>query len=341
MKKVLALSVMLVYVLSGCGFGNIHDNGDAISNTNTITSIEASISSSIFSATDYIQNTLENDEMTQQIVPVDNERVCRDFHEVDEAYNGFDCLCLYSIDDKFDEIIIDETKHDVSFNIHMKLRYPSIAIDYDEVANFDKTNYMLRYIAYKIVGDSHYPDSRLQSFHLEVDFDEILDWGWPSYQNTWETNYEVFNSTSDLISVLYRFKIGSTMRIISNIALVTIDICTGEPITLGMLFNEERIETIIREGGYELIEGNYLPGGIALDSAETHNGIANSFRNSPGARSVEIYQPGEHELYNPYDSSNFCIDDDYIYIWAYFYNSLNGYVLIRIPIDDLVELEKQ
>ena len=327
----LTVFIILLVIVAGCGLVQSLEDGDSNETKNTLynngTRLGGFMSSLHGKEEMILPDVSQFDERD-----IENEysdvatEICKDIDQIP-----------YRINNQYEVTAIYESEFYSTCAVEWRVRYPQLASDcIDNTVALDEVNYMLKYLAYKFIGGNDFPDINLRSFILEPMYKEkstgVFRW-------FGETKYEILFCDVEYISALYRGFRG-VYNAWSGIALATLNIRTGELLTLDMLFDAEQIESLIREGNYELVEGNYLPGGIDIDSMETHNDIANNFRDSPGAVSIENAQPGEYDLYNPYDSMNFCIDGEYIYIWVYYCDSLHGYVLIRMLIADLAELEK-
>ena len=237
----------------------------------------------------------------------------------------------YSIHHEIDFVYINKSERIAEYIVDGSINYLILTGDDNaEEKNIDRINYMLRYIPYTTAGSGFFPDENLGSFRLEHDCNEwdnseVFHW-------RGSTNWEIVMADAEYFSVKYRFWLRDAIRSWYTIGLATFDMATGELISVGSLYDTERIADCIKEGRGVLLNEYHLTDGFDMDSPEIHAEFAMSFLSA-------LTQNGGNlagvEYYDSSSSANFCLDDSYIYVKVPYEDSLDGYVLLAVPRNEI------
>ena len=128
---------------------------------------------------------------------------------------------------------------------------------------------------------------------------------------------------------------------------VTIDLETASWVDMPAFTDLDALLSGIRSGRYEVLSGGYQPGGwegpeMADDFADTlaeqadpaywRDEIGVDLDNAPVAAEVETADgPVEYLYFTRHPDWDFGVDDEAVYLQFSFYDSLDGYVLLKIP----------
>ena len=104
----------------------------------------------------------------------------------------------------------------------------------------------------------------------------------------------------------------------------SISLTSGEMLPFTDYFSKEDVIKAIRSLKFELIEGQYSPGGYKGDEPKITEGFAEAVK--------KLEDDTETYMGNTY---NFAIDDRSAYIHFPFYDSLRGYVILKFSLDAL------
>lgn len=105
---------------------------------------------------------------------------------------------------------------------------------------------------------------------------------------------------------------------------ITINLTSGEMVPFTDYFSKEDVIKAIRSLKFEMIEGQYSPGGYKGDEPRITEGFVTAIK--------ELEESSDSYLGNIY---NFAVDDRSAYIRFPFYDSLWGYVILKFSLDAL------
>ena len=178
-------------------------------------------------------------------------------------------------------------------------------------------NELLKNVPFSIVTDDGTYESAVRRF------DEMLAEG---NSISIEVDYEIIHNDNETISVSFDwFSIYYRMQIYSEKLFVTVDLRTGELVSLEDYADVPALIEKLENKNYEVVEGTYNPGGWKGYEPDIVTDFIEAFK-----LSLEKKNASPHE-YNRYSGTNFCLDRDSLYINFYFYDSLDGYVILKIP----------
>ena len=155
-----------------------------------------------------------------------------------------------------------------------------------------------------------------------------------------DVGYEVLYFDAETLSLCFKGSVASGgVRVISDEYYVTIDLTSGDYIRLTERYTAQAVHQAISNGHYEVIEGDYLPGGWG-DHFAMREEFAKAFET--GLQYADAWRLerapfsfGKYEVeYSGMDSESpeyFGMDSENIYVRFGFYDSLNGYCVLKIP----------
>jgi len=229
---------------------------------------------------------------------------------------------------RYDEIIEDYSELCDDYHIEGNIHYPVIIpIREEDYENIKRVNSILRYIPYNLVGKVYFPPNNLKMLLFEPDSETLERAKWFYWYGT--TDYSIEYVDKSTICVKYNGITIDRQRRYPSVALITIDLQTGEFVKIRSLYDELIVSECIMNGHFDLIDGNYLPGGINANDINTRNEISESFINGIN-KDADNWIDSDLELFCFNQSMNFNIDEENIYINVNYYDSLNGYIIIKI-----------
>lgn len=105
---------------------------------------------------------------------------------------------------------------------------------------------------------------------------------------------------------------------------ITINLLSGEMVPFTDYFSKEDVIKAIRSLKFEMLEGQYSPGGYKGDEPRITEGFVTAIK--------ELEEKSDSYMGNIY---NFAIDDSFAYIRFPFDDSLNRYVILKFGLDAL------
>lgn len=105
---------------------------------------------------------------------------------------------------------------------------------------------------------------------------------------------------------------------------ITINLLSGEMVPFTDYFSKEDVIKAIRSLKFEMLEGQYSPGGYKGDEPRITEGFVTAIK--------ELEESSDSYMGNIY---NFAIDDSFAYIRFPFDDSLNRYVILKFGLDAL------
>lgn len=232
--------------------------------------------------------------------------------------------------------------------IDLDLHYPQVSCLQNSVAE-QKINLMLLDMAFKVCGD------RLSLINAEKTFRELQTTTeyTDSLNLCGEIDYKVMSCNADYLSIwFFGSYTWARTGVYSFEYLVTIDIETAEYEYLNDCFDVNKIIENILNGHFKLISGDYLPGGINLESPEVRqqfvdaliSGLqeydhsawaANRWLNDKKLQVIDTSNGKyEYEEYDIYRNGNFVVDNNELFVYLRYLDSLNGYVILQLEADN-------
>ena len=231
--------------------------------------------------------------------------------------------------------------------VDLNLRYPQISGMVDKDTEHI-INLMLFDIAFKSFGDSMTLINVPEALKLAQKY---INQSHTDTSMVAEIDYKVINYTSPYLSLHFsgRNTAGNT-KVNDFEYLVTINVETATYLNLTSYISMDDIKAVILEGDFEILAGEYSPGGWdaeemaeqfvkALEEGldeetlqEGHQLFSNRWDN--GRSIQQICVNDKQYSYSEYDtlsSENFCFNKDSIFVRFEFLDSLDGYVLLEIP----------
>ena len=155
-------------------------------------------------------------------------------------------------------------------------------------------------------------------------FNDIVNHGLNTFWSG-ENEYNIIHMSEDCISVSYEGEsYFGGLRPSFFHDYITISLTSGEMLPFTDYFSKEDVIKAIRSLKFELIEGQYSPGGYKGDEPKITEGFAEAVK--------KLEDNTETYMGNTY---NFAIDDKSAYIEFPFYDSLWGYVILKFSLDAL------
>lgn len=133
-----------------------------------------------------------------------------------------------------------------------------------------------------------------------------------------EGTCKIYLFDDDYISVGYKCDFGNGGSQITVNRLLTINLSTGESVNLKDFVNTDSIIKNIKKLKFDILEGSYTDGFGTGKEDERISSFIEAFQES-----IEN------------DSTEFSIDNTYLYLNFYYYDSLDGYMLLRFKLNDL------
>lgn len=262
-------------------------------------------------------------------------------------------FCLIFIAFVFLSFLLCKFKFDNTSNHQPESKYPFIKIT--PITNFYNNNYYGKILNYRInshaeIGDRRYivkyniqypelykikKNSILQKVNNQMkmilfqdvqedDYDQIL-YNFSSIINKKQEGVESAEGTckiylfdDDYISVGYKCDFYNGGTILTEDRLLTINLGTGESVDLKDFVNTDAIIKTIKNLRFDIIEGSYTDGFGTGKEEERISSFIEALQES-----IE------------FNSTEFSIDNTYLYLKFQYYDSLNGYMLMRFELNDL------
>lgn len=196
------------------------------------------------------------------------------------------------------------------------IRYPQITEMQDESLQ-GKINKLLLNAATQALNHENAEDT------LKL-FDDIVNHGLNTFWSC-DNEYHIVYAGDDRISVSYKGMsyFGGAYPSSFN-DYITISLGSGEMVPFTDYFSKENVIAAIRSLEFDLFEGHYNPGGYEGHEPKIVEGFI--------AEVEELEDSFDTFMGNTY---NFAMDDRFAYIEFPFYDSLNGYVVLRFNLDTL------
>jgi len=237
---------------------------------------------------------------------------------------------------EFGNIVISTVRFQYELGIEipqtvaLDLKYPKIS-GLEDPAKEDIINAMLLDVATKSLGD----EFTLSSFaEYLTDVDVTEDISTANYYGA-EIEFKCLSCSDEYISFHFTgWTAYNSLSVRFFEFLVTISLT--EPSYLKL--NTDKLSYAIQSGQYEVITGNYAPGGWEKKD------MAGSFIQAINDQSkqddikIESYRIGsdaeiQYEVYDVNDIKNYALDEAHTYVKFYFADSLYGYVILCIDSD--------
>ena len=207
------------------------------------------------------------------------------------------------------------TGHRIPY-LFSSIRYPQVSGMDDKSIEKKINNLLINAVTQSM--DHKNADEILSLFH------NIVNHGFTEF---WECDneYNIIHVGEDSISVSYEgasYFGGLHPSFFHD--YITINLTNGEMVPFTDHFSKEDVIKAIRSLKFEMIEGQYNPGGYKGDEPKITEGFAEAVK--------ELEDNTETYMGNTY---NFAIDDRSAYIHFPFYDSLDGYVILKFSLDAL------
>lgn len=258
-------------------------------------------------------------------------------------------------DETIDNIVLKRTRYTLTVEgkeegtnaIKLDFQYPQLSGLEDKTAE-RTVNLMLFDVAFKVFGDEMTLCNVKEALEKAVEYAEFSP---SSTDLVAQVDYEIISYTPPYLSLRYfGDNVAGGARVNVFEQLLTIDIDTATYLPLVSTVDVDALERKILQGDFEVLSGRYLPGGWdetkvpalfwdaiirGLDEEtlkEWHSLF--SSRWDSGESIQTIYVQGQACCYHEYDSftsNNHAFDDNSIYVRFVYADSLNGYVILKIP----------
>lgn len=233
--------------------------------------------------------------------------------------------------------------------VDLKLQYPQLSGMEDKETEWT-INLMLFDIAFKSLGDSVTLTNVPEALQLAL---EHKDEYRTDTSLVAEFDYKVLDYTYPYLSLFFNERSISANMIVNDFEhLVTINVETAAYLNLTSVISMDKIETAILDGNFEVLSGAYSPGCWdaadmterfieALKGGENEEAIQDISDHSDKNQSIQqINVNGKQFYYSEYDklsTENFGCNKECIFVQFKFYDSLNGYIILKIPLNAIKE----
>lgn len=231
-------------------------------------------------------------------------------------YGGhFDLFSINKVKDieiKDEQYIFEKNKKDGSLWYRIEINYPQL-LALSESDRIERINMLLKNASFSVF-ESTYDEAITYLKELERE---------DRYEASVVNQYDILHLSNNYISLIYEVEAVSG-RVSIYHYYVTIDMDKGEYVGLNDLANRNQLINLIESGNFEVIEGTY---------SELHG----DYFHQPEviASFVEMLKSelDNRKFSDGYDDScqNIGMDEENLYLHFYFYDSLNGHVLLRVP----------
>ncbi|WP_312442891.1 hypothetical protein [Lacrimispora sp.] len=197
-------------------------------------------------------------------------------------------------------------------------RFFRIEVNYPQMINSsEELNETLKNTAFSLFGAKTYKEAEVSLKEDKKD---------PDYSMGISIDYEILCMTNRYMSLIFKADaFYGSGPMYSTHYLATIDLETAKYITFNDLLDIENINKAIQSGYFEIYEGTYNEFGNSHDVDRIQQ-----FIDTLGA-SMET-EPPINTDYDRNSCQNIGIDKDFIYIYFNFADSLNGYIILKIPL---------
>ena len=230
--------------------------------------------------------------------------------------------------------------------IDLDLHYPQVSCSQNSMTE-QKINLMFFDIAFKACGD------KLSLLNAEKTFRELqTTTEHTDTQNLCgEIDYKIMACDANYLSIwFFGTYTWARTRVYSYEYLVTINTATADYECLYDCFDVNQISTDILRGNFELISGDYLPGGINLESIDVRQQFVDvliselqGFNHGEwvtgrclSGKNLQVIDTSngkyEFEEYDIYKTGNFVVDGNDLFIHLPYSDSLHGYVILQLEV---------
>ena len=223
-----------------------------------------------------------------------------------------------------DQMIIAEYQNEkralgqAYLNAH--IRFPQITNMRDSSVE-EKVNRILKDVAVETV-------SYLDTDETLKMFSDIVNGNLPSQVWGGDNEYKIIFLNDEIISVNFFgdcYFGGAHPSFTSQ--HVTISLANGEKVPYTDYFSKDSMINAIKAKNFEWIEGQYT-GGYKGNEPELITKFVSTF--SEGTQDNIVY-----DKYRPSYKYSFAIDEEFVYLNMYFYDSLHGFVVLKFRLSDL------
>lgn len=140
-------------------------------------------------------------------------------------------------------------------------------------------------------------------------------------------DYDILELTDTHISLIFSADVSEgSGSIYSTQYLATIDLKTGQYILLDKLIDIDQLVSVIQQGNFEIYEGDYNE----LKDGHDIKVIQKFIEKIKNSESTTLNSDYERD-----SCQNIGVDKDFLYIYFDFPDSLNGYIILKIPLDNI------
>lgn len=231
--------------------------------------------------------------------------------------------------------------------IRLDFQYPQLSGLADKTAE-QAVNLMLFDIAFKVFGDKMTLSNVEEALEMAVEYAKCSPSGTDLVA---EVDYKIVSYSPPYLSLYYTgYNVAGAVRENDFEQLLTIDLQKGTYLDLASTVDIDSIKGKISRGEFEVLSGSYMPGGWdesevpilfwdaikrGMDEEtlkEWHSLFSPRWDSGESIQTINIQgQVCHYREFDSFTSNNHAYDDNSIYVRFVYEDSLNGYVILKIP----------
>lgn len=257
-------------------------------------------------------------------------------------------------DEPIDDIMLKRTRYTLTVEgeegrnaIKLDFQYPQLSGLTNKVTE-QTVNLMLFDVAFKVFGDKMTLCNVNEALETATQYAKFSP---SSTDLVAEVDYEVVSYSPPYLSLHYTgCNVAGSARKNDFEQLLTIDLQKGTYLDLASTIDIDSIKDKVLKGEYEVLAGRYLPGewdesevsvlfwdaikrGMDKETLkEWHSLFSPRWNSGKSIQTISIQgQVCHYEEFDSFTSNNHAYDDNSVYVRFVYEDSLNGYVMLKIP----------